>query len=220
MDNLISIERLIKSAKRKGVDFGKGDPYNRLRYYTKMGWLPHTIRKKNKKGDVKGHYPSWALDHLVLIEDLKEKGFSNDEIARKLSAKNKLVNFVELLRDVNTRNLILGYSAFIMIAIIFLSETGIVQIGKSKDILRDTATNATTTQILDSGSGFIPTETNSIFIRTPFINRNMKVYVTFNQNYSPATRYWVEEIRDYEGFVLKLDTPVAGNPDFNWWVSN
>ncbi|MBN1162568.1 hypothetical protein JXA34_02375 [Patescibacteria group bacterium] len=220
MNNLISIERLIKNAKKKGIDFGKGDPYNRLRYYTKMGWLPHTVRKKDKKGDVKGHYPAWALDHLILIEELKEKGLSNEEIAKRLSAKNKLVNFFDLLKDTNTRNLVLSYIAFGMIVIIFLTEMGLLKIGKTKDILFNPSITSVTAQILDSGNAFIPTNTDSVFIKTSFINRNMKVNVTFNQDYYPATRYWIEEIKDYEGFIIKLDSPVENNPDFNWWVTN
>ena len=47
MESLISTEKLIEESKTKGIDFGKGDPYNRLRYYTKIGWLPHMQRKKN-----------------------------------------------------------------------------------------------------------------------------------------------------------------------------
>ena len=31
MESLISTEKLIEEAKTKGIDFGKGDPYNRLR---------------------------------------------------------------------------------------------------------------------------------------------------------------------------------------------
>jgi len=48
--NLISINEVIERAKKLGVDFGKGDPRNRLRYYVKIGLLPHAQRKvfKNK----------------------------------------------------------------------------------------------------------------------------------------------------------------------------
>lgn len=48
--DFISVEKLIKILKEKNISFGKGDPYNRLRYYTKIGWLPHMTRKKTKKG--------------------------------------------------------------------------------------------------------------------------------------------------------------------------
>jgi len=46
-----------------------------------------------------------------------------------------------------------------------------------------------------------------------------KVYVTFTQNYSPATRYWVSKIENQSGFQLELDSPVSENVEFNWWVS-
>ena len=44
---LINIKDLIQELKNKNIDFGKGDPYNRLRYYTKIGWIDHMIRKKD-----------------------------------------------------------------------------------------------------------------------------------------------------------------------------
>ena len=74
VDNLVSIENLIEAAKRKGLNFGKGDPYNRLRYYTKIGWLPHMVRKSDNEGSIKGHYPEWALNQLIIIEKLKAEG--------------------------------------------------------------------------------------------------------------------------------------------------
>ena len=74
MSSLIEVEKLIRMAKKEGVSFGKGDPYNRLRYYTKIGWLPHMERKRVKSGDVVGHYPKWVLSRLVMIDKLKKQG--------------------------------------------------------------------------------------------------------------------------------------------------
>jgi len=48
-EKLISIDEVIERAKKLGVDFGKGDPRNRLRYYVKIGLLPHAKRKVFQK---------------------------------------------------------------------------------------------------------------------------------------------------------------------------
>lgn len=45
-DNLIPFDEVVSRAKHAGVDFGKGNPFNRLRYYTKIGLLPHA-KKEN-----------------------------------------------------------------------------------------------------------------------------------------------------------------------------
>jgi hypothetical protein len=53
-EKLIKIDEIIERAKELGVDFGKGDPKNRLRYLTKIGLLPHCQRKVLKKDYQKG----------------------------------------------------------------------------------------------------------------------------------------------------------------------
>src|SRR3990172_9961752 len=87
MERLIATDDLIKEAEKMGVKFGKGDPYNRIRYYTKMGWLPHMVRKEGK-----GNFPNWALDRLVMIERLKDKNFSNEDITKKIEESNRFIS--------------------------------------------------------------------------------------------------------------------------------
>lgn len=135
---LISTEKLIEEAKQQGVDFGKGDPYNRLRYYTKMGWLPHMIRKKGEEGnDVKGHYPIEALDRLILIEKLKAKNLSNEEITGKIQSTTKWNTLATLFNLNKVKNKIIIYAILGAIAIIVFSELGLIQIGKPKDQLKN-----------------------------------------------------------------------------------
>jgi len=93
MEKMLSTEELILKAREVGVDFGKGDPYNRLRYYTKIGWLPHMTRQKDADGNIKGHYPEWVLGQLVTIEKLKSEGSDNDEIAKQIETKSKYTNY-------------------------------------------------------------------------------------------------------------------------------
>ena len=83
MNELYTTDKLIQLAKEAGINFGKTDPYNRLRYYTKIGWLPHMVRKLDpSSGEVLGHYPSHALKTLVKIETLKKQNVTNDKIEK------------------------------------------------------------------------------------------------------------------------------------------
>jgi hypothetical protein len=137
MEAYVSFEKLIDEAKKQGVDFGKGDPYNRLRYYTKMGWLPHMIRKKGEENDITGHYPRSALKRLVLIENMKSKNVSNEEIARKIQSLSKWDAFFSLINSKNLKIKIVVYAMLALILFIIATETGIIHLGKTKDFMRN-----------------------------------------------------------------------------------
>lgn len=220
METLIEIDKLIKQAKAKGVKFGKGDPYNRLRYYTKIGWLPHMTRKKTNQGKIKGHYPNWALERILLIEKLKDQGLSNDQITEKVSNRKRLQNFYAKVGTEEFKNKIISYISVIALILILLMELEVINVSKSKnDTLLQPALNLPA-QILDSGISFVPANNKDIFVRNDKIRFDAKVYVTFNQNFSPANRYWVAEIDPGRGFYVELDAPVFDNVEFSWWISN
>lgn len=135
MDSYISTEKLIEEAKKNGVNFGKGNPYNRLRYYTKIGWLPHMIRTKGEENDVKGHFPTYTLKRLLYIEKLKDRGLSNEEVELKIQAMNKweIVSTAINLKNIKSR--LMMYAAFILLLTILAAEIGLIKIGKPKDFL-------------------------------------------------------------------------------------
>ena len=217
MDEYISIDKLIKQAKSKGINFGSGDPYNRLRYYTKIGWLPHMVRKADKNGDIKGHYPTWAVERLVLIENLKSEGLSNEEISQKLKTKSRLQEFIGVLTSPEVKRQALLYLILLIATLTHLNQLDILTLGKSKKTLGLESTK--TMQIIQSGTSFVPKNQRKIFVSAEEIRSNSKVYVTFTQDYSPASRYWVSELKDRDGFVLELDAPVFDNTEFSWWLS-
>jgi hypothetical protein len=221
VENLISTDNLIESAKKKGIDFGKGDPYNRLRYYTKIGWLPHMVRKSDDEGSIKGHYPEWSLSHLILIEQLKAKNVSNEEISRQLHIRNKFQSMMGLFTSPESRAQLVLYVIFFLVLVIFANQFEIINLGKPKSRLIPNSITSTQlpTQIIDNGTAFIPKNQNAVFVKSPTIRTGMKVFVTFNQNYSPAVRFWVSEIKEYSGFTVELDAPVSTNVEFNWWLS-
>ena len=217
MDEFISIDKLIKQAKSKGINFGSGDPYNRLRYYTKIGWLPHMVRKADKSGNIKGHYPMSSLKTLLFIEDLKSQGASNEEISKKLDNKSKKESIITSLRSPEIKKQINSYLILFILLIIFASELGLVNLGKSKNLpINQTYQNQ---QIYGNGTSFVPKNQNKIFVTFNDTKPNSKVYVTFTQDYSPATRFWVSKVEDQSGFLLELDAPVASNTEFSWWLS-
>jgi hypothetical protein len=224
MDDLISIDKLVELAKKHGIDFGKGDPYNRLRYYTKIGWLPHMVRKKDESGNIRGHYNRWAVDRLIEIEKLKEEGVDNSEISKKLKVKTRLQTIFEVLKTKEMRIQLLRYASFVILLLILGNELGIIRLGKPKDQLTNpqyaTIAEESPKQLIESGTAFIPKNQKKLFIQTPLVKNNYKVYVTFTGDYSPASRYWVSSIDDYKGFTVELDTPVFANTEFNWWVTN
>lgn len=224
MDELISLENLVEEAKKKKIAFGKGNPYNRLRYYTKIGWLPHMIRKKDEKGSTTGHYPSSAVERLISIENLKSAGLSNEEVSKKLRIKTRFQTLVDILLSKETRIQLSAYLSLGILLLIFANELGLVRLGQSsakkQDVTMGLSSSNGPKQTIDSGTAFIPKNQKKLFIQTPLIKTGYKVYVTFNQNYQPATRFWVSEIKDYEGFSVELDTPVFENSEFNWWITN
>jgi hypothetical protein len=217
MVEYISIDKLIKQAKSKGVNFGSGDPYNRLRYYTKIGWLPHMTRKADKQGKIKGHYPVSSIDSLLLIEKLKSEGATNEQISKELTTKSKKDNLITYIRSPEIRKQATLYSILIILIIIFANEIGAVKLGKTKDIVIKETQDLK--QIYSDGTAFVPKNQNKVFVNINTVKPNSKVYITFTQNYSPATRYWVSKIEEQKGFLVELDTPVANNVEFNWWLS-
>lgn len=223
MQELISIENLIEEAKSRGIDFGKGNPYNRLRYYTKIGWLPHMTRKKDQNGNTRGHYPISAVERLVAIEDLKTKNYTNEEISKQLKVKTRLQTFLELIKTKEMRNQTITYLSLGILVLILSNELGIIRFGRLKTDLRainGAALNEGPKQLIDSGTAFIPKNQKKLFVQTPLIKSNYKVYITFNNDYSPAARFWISGINDFKGFTAELDTPVFNNAEFNWWVTN
>ena len=217
MDEYISIDKLIKQAKSKGVNFGSGDPYNRLRYYTKIGWLPHMTRKADKQGKIKGHYPVSSIDSLLLIEKLKSEGASNEQISKELANKSKKDSLITYIKSPEIRKQAVLYSILIILVVIFANETGVIKLGKTKDML--VIETQDLKQIYSDGTAFVPKNQNKVFVNINNVKPNSKVYVTFTQNYSPATRYWVSKVEEQKGFLVELDTPVSNNVEFNWWLS-
>lgn len=220
MESLIEIEKLISQAKKAGANMGKGDPYNRLRYYTKIGWLPHMTRRKDNQGKLKGHYPSWVLERLIQIEKLKDQGLNNDQITQKIGTRNKALSLYAKINTQEFRNRVISYSSLLLLVVILLVEIDVLNVSKQSNPLPLQTPENVPTQLTGSGVSFVPANKKVIFVKNDSLDFNSKVYVTFNQNFSPATRYWVSEVEPGRGFYVELDAPVFDNVEFSWWTSN
>jgi DNA-binding transcriptional MerR regulator len=224
MQEYLTIDELVEKTTKHNIDLGKGDPYNRLRYYTKMGWIPHMVRKKDDTGSIKGHYPISTLDRLIYIQQLKNNGLSNEEISHKIRTKEKVGEVYGRIFSEQSKGKLVRYGVFIMVFIIFAGELGIINIGKPKDsqiiLQASTPIQRDTLQLIDSGTAFIPQDSNQIIVKSGKIQNNSKVYVSFTQTYTPATKFWVAEKLAGEGFRVELDTPVSQDSSFDWWITD
>ena len=222
MEKLISLRELIKLAKKEGIDLGKGDPYNRLRYYTKMGWLPHMIRKSNDNGDIEGHYPEWVIDTLKNIDLFKNEGTSNDKIEQKIKVQNNLKKTTLLITDKENQKKFAIYIIVSVIVLVILGELNILKIEKSNtpNIQESALNTLNTNYVVESGTGILPKNTKSIFVKTNSAKITNKISITFKDNYSPASRYWVNYSQDQSGFTLETDAPVSNDSGFYWFISN
>lgn len=93
-NTLLPLDKIIELAKNAGVDFGKGNTKERLRYLTKLGILPNATRivspdlKSNKPASV-GHLPYSCIEKLTLCQRLYKKGLAYQQIAKKIKAIEK-----------------------------------------------------------------------------------------------------------------------------------
>jgi len=82
IDKYISVSQVIEHAREAGYDFGKGDPVNRLRYYIKLGMLPHMQRRQAgpSLAYTEGFLPLYSIVLLLKAQDLKKQGRTTDEV--------------------------------------------------------------------------------------------------------------------------------------------
>lgn len=87
--NLISINEVIRRTQKLGIDFGNGDPRNRLRYYTKIGLLPHAQRKSFNNNSPEGAYPEEVVALLVEIDRKIKSEKSIQAIKREIEKEKR-----------------------------------------------------------------------------------------------------------------------------------
>jgi hypothetical protein len=215
---LIEINKLINILKEKGIDLGKGNPYNRLRYYTKIGWLPHMTRKKNEKGEIAGHYPKEVIEQIIKIEGFKKSGINNEEITKELkkSKINKTSNALSLIKRINI-NII-----FVLIILIgiFLEFYKFISL-EEKTIPVTEKLNIEViaeNEIKDSGIGYISKNSKIVFTPTSKVNSKSIILLNFFDNIGYNNSFYIKEVKENQGFFIELNYPVNQESKFNWVI--
>ncbi|HEX7041640.1 MAG TPA: hypothetical protein VF189_00160, partial [Patescibacteria group bacterium] len=85
-----------------------------------------------------------------------------------------------------------------------------------------TDNQASSSAVLSASAGVatIVSGTDSVTINTKAVTGNSLIYITFTDDYSPATRYWIAAKNAGNSFTVKLDIPVLNNAKFSWWIVN
>ncbi|MDO8486686.1 MAG: hypothetical protein Q7S45_00100, partial [Candidatus Curtissbacteria bacterium] len=100
-EDILPTTVIIELAKRQGVDFGPGNPEERIRYFIKLGILPHASRKtpqNNKSANPVGHLPLWTIKRLIWVTRLSQAGNSYPQIAQKLENQETKKSIEEITR--------------------------------------------------------------------------------------------------------------------------
>ena len=106
---------------------------------------------------MKGHYPSWVLARLIMIDKLKKQGASNDYISSKINTRNKLQTLYAKVSTQQFRVKLFSYGIIAVLVLILLNELDLVLLSKSKTQARmNFSEGMTTTRIIDSGTSFVP----------------------------------------------------------------
>ena len=219
---LISTKELIKILKEEGIDLGKGDPYNRLRYYTKIGWLPHMVRKKDINGEIIGHYSVDVIEKIKLIEDYKKMNKSNDEINNliNINQNNTRYKILNSLKGLS-KNININYLFISIILIGFLIEA-IRYNSHNENIINNTPNEVRTIipekKIIDGGFGIIPTNQKTTFIPSSNITATSIIMLNFQDNIGYNNSYFIKEIKINQGFYIETNYPVVKESKFNWVV--
>lgn len=221
---LINVKDLISELKKKNIDLGKGDPYNRLRYYTKIGWIDHMIRKKDSNGVVVGHYPINVIEKILEIENLKQLGKSNEEITTyiKQKQKNQRINNEQNLLEVVKNKININLIIIILIVCGFIFELNNYNSLNDKLPIIKEQNNLLQmgSKITDMGKNVILSGKNKVFINSKAINQRSTVLVSFEDSIEPATNYFIKEKIEEEGFFIETNISVKKDVNFNWIIIN
>jgi hypothetical protein len=218
--DFVSVEKLIKILKEKNINFGKGNPYNRLRYYTKIGWLPHMTRKKNEEGVITGHYPTSIIDTIEKIELLKQEGRSNEEINltfKKRELMNKeSIRILDFIKKININYLILLLIIAGFIIEIFRNNSPNEKIINTE--IQENKSIVSEKKIVDSGVSFLQKNQNLIFIASSRVSPTSIILLNFFNNIGYNNNYYIKEIKVGQGFYIETNYQVPNESKFNWVI--
>lgn len=217
---LISVEELINILKQNNINLGKGDPYNRLRYYTKIGLIPHMIRKKNSNNTNSGHFPREVIEKIIQIEKLKSEGLSNDLISKKIKEKNKVEFFSNSIERIKKFGINFLFILLIILGLIYEVYRMNSHQEKSSNQLITESQNLNWQKISQNGVSFIPSGQKKVFVPVIDVTQKSTILLSFRGSLFPATNYYISEIKDGVGFYVETNLEVFKEVKFNWIIIN
>jgi hypothetical protein len=214
--DLIAVEELINILKENNINLGKGDPYNRLRYYTKIGLIPHMIRKKNSNNTNSGHYPKEVVKKIIDIEKMKMEGLSNEDIILKIKSKkdNPVPSFLEIIKNKFSINYLFVF--LFIIGIIF----EVFRFNSRQETPQFIPNNNLNKEISNTNLSFIPAGQKKVFIASNDVNQKSVILISFRDNIFPATNYFISEVKDGLGFFVETNVEVSKEVKFTWATIN
>ena len=214
--DLIAVEELINILKENNINLGKGDPYNRLRYYTKIGLIPHMIRKKNSNNTNSGHYPKEVVKKIIDIEKMKMDGLSNEDILLKIKSKkdNPVPSFLEIIKNKFSINYLFVF--LFIIGIIF----EVSRFNSRQETPQFIPNNNLNKEISNTNLSFIPAGQKKVFIASNDVNQKSVILISFRDNIFPATNYFISEVKDGLGFFVETNVEVSTEVKFTWAAIN
>lgn len=221
MTNYYTLEKIIELAKESGVNFGKTDPYNRLRYYTKIGWLPHMVRRTDSEsGEVVAHYPAWALQTLIKIEKLKKQGVQNDKIQQTLSTDARYRSLrLGLFKKDNIKNMSIYVTAVgVLIIIILQLNLGTNNKNTSNGYENLPIQTSPKNDVNEYGFSLVSKGNTEVVIQSKTQVTLSNLHITPTSPIVVDTNYWIEVGQDPNSFKLVFNKPVETDFTFNWSV--
>lgn len=68
------------------------------------------------------------------------------------------------------------------------------------------------------GKGYIPAGSREVTIQTSAVKSTSIFLITFEDDYAPATRFFISRKTPGESFTVGLDADVAHDTHFSWWI--
>ncbi len=216
--DLVSIEELIKILKDNNINFGKGDPYNRLRYYTKIGLIPHMTRKKNSNNTNSGHYPKDVISKIIEIEKMKDIGLSNEEIIDKFKAATSAnrIDYIQFIKDKITVNHL--FISLLVLGCIFEIYRANLKAPNEPNIKNETGMEKHL--IVETGINFLSPGQKKVFVPAKQVKQDSNINLSFRGNIFPATQSFISDIKEGLGFIVETNMEVNNEVKFTWNIVN
>jgi hypothetical protein len=154
----------------------------------------------------------WYVDSIETTNTSQVTSFSSIDIGN-LSANN-----------INTQILMIGDRKLSMLTDGSLSIDGNTEIAGSLKVAGAIDTKNLSTDELEigaksSGQTTLAAGTKEVEVKTGVVKDGSEIFITFNSDYSPATRYWITKNISYS-FTLHLNAALDKNASFSWLLIN